>query len=290
MSIKSRLLDIFRNLSRIPFIEKKLAAATGKGNALAQKLIAGMHLYPKGSIRNCTRNGITYRLDISDYMEHALYFNISNHVDFDRRMLYSLIREDYVCFDIGANIGETTLNFAQLAKNGKVYSFEPVPFLYERLTTNVGLNTFKNIELHNLAISDNSDDLFFEAPKNRNSSGISLTKENSNTSMRVASNTLDEFVSSKQIEKIDFIKIDVEGFENYVINGAKQTLKKFKPMLFVEIDNRYLIPKNTSEKKLLTQLQQEFSYTLYRIHGLEKIKINTIEDSGQHYDVLCVPE
>lgn len=290
MSIKSRLLDIFRNLSRIPFIEKKLAAATGKGNALAQKLIAGMHLYPKGSIRNCTRNGITYRLDISDYMEHALYFNISNHVDFDRRMLYSLIREDYVCFDIGANIGETTLNFAQLAKNGKVYSFEPVPFLYERLTTNVGLNTFKNIELHNLAISDNSDDLFFEAPKNRNSSGISLTKENSNTSMRVASNTLDEFVSSKQIEKIDFIKIDVEGFENYVINGAKQTLKKFKPMLFVEIDNRYLIPKNTSEKKLLTQLQQEFYYTLYRIHGLEKIKINTIEDSGQHYDVLCVPE
>ena len=290
MSIKSRLLDIFRNLSRIPFIEKKLAVATGKGNALAQKLIAGMHLYPKGSIRTCTRNGITYRLDISDYMEHALYFNISNHVDFDRRMLYSLIREDYVCFDIGANIGETTLNFAQLAKNGKVYSFEPVPFLYERLKTNVGLNTFKNIELHNLAISDNSDDLFFEAPKNRNSSGISLTKENSNTSMRVASNTLDEFVSSKQIEKIDFIKIDVEGFENYVINGAKQTLKKFKPMLFVEIDNRYLIPKNTSEKKLLTQLQQEFSYTLYRIHGLEKIKINTIEDSGQHYDVLCAPE
>lgn len=290
MSLKSRFFDFFRQFSRIPFIEKLLADRIGKGSHIAQKLIADIHLYPKNSVRICTRNNITYQLDISDYMEHALYFHISNKVDFDRRMLYSLIKKDYICFDIGANIGETTLNFAQIASAGKVYSFEPVPFLFQRLRTNTGLNYFDNIILHNIAISDNTDDLYFDAPKNQNSSGISLNKHSSADATRVCSTTLDTFVIENNIERIDFIKIDVEGFENYVINGAINTIKRFKPVLFIEIDNRYLIPKHTSEKKLLMQLKNDFAYTLYHIDGLQKIKIETIEDTGMHYDVLCIIE
>ena len=72
--------------------------------------------------------------------------------------------------------------------------------------------------------------------------------------------------------------------------GAANTLLKMKPTLMVEIDNRYLISKNTSEKMLLSLLQNTYGYTLYRINGLEKIKINLIEDTNMHYDILCVAE
>jgi FkbM family methyltransferase len=290
MNFKTKFLNIFRRISQLSSVEKILAENIRNGSKISKKLIAGNGMYPKGTIRTCNRDGIHFKLDISDYMEHAIYFGINDTVDFDRRMLYSLIKENYTCFDIGANIGETTLNFAKLAVNGKIYSFEPVPFLFQRLKTNVELNNFQNISLNNLAISDKQEELFFENPNNNNSSGISLNKEKSASSSIVHSTTIDSFVSENNIEKIDFMKIDVEGFENFVINGGTETLKKMKPVLFIEIDNKNLYKNNSSEKILLTQLQNEFGYTLYRIDGIEKTKLTVLENTNEHYDVLCIAE
>lgn len=290
MGLKTGFLNIFRRFSQIPVIERVLSESIKNGSNISKKLIADISIYPKKSFRTCTRNDIQYKLDISDYMDHAIYFNITDGVDFDRRLLYSLIKHDFICFDIGANIGETTLNFAKLAPQGRIYSFEPVPFLFERLKTNVGLNTFKNIDLHHLALSDRKEELYFEKPSNNNSSGITMSKESSSTSTLVHSTTIDLFVSDNNINRIDFIKIDVEGFENYVINGGGNTLRKFEPILFIEIDNLHLKQQDASEKILLTQLQTKFGYTLYRIDGIRKIKITAIEDNDEHYDVLCVKE
>lgn len=290
MSLKTDILNVFRRIVQLPVAEKILLEKIKNGSTLSKKIIAGHNLYPKNTIRICTRNGIKYSLDISDYMEHAIYFNICDTVDFDRRFLYSIIQPDFICFDIGANIGETTLNFAKIAINGKIYSFEPVPFLFDRLKTNFTLNSFKNIELFNLALSDKVEELYFENPSNSNSAGISMNKEFTPTATLVHSTTIDAFVTKYNIPKIDFIKIDVEGFENYVINGAKNTLLQHKPLLMIEIDNRYLKTKNTSEKIILTLLSSEFGYTLYRIDGINKIKISDIGDTDMHYDVFCVYE
>lgn len=290
MNFKTKFLNVFRRISQLSPVEKMLADNIQNGSKISKKLIAGNGMYAKGTLRTCSRDGINFKLDISDYMEHAIYFGITDTVDFDRRMLYSLVKENFICFDIGANIGETTLNFAKLASKGKIYSFEPVPFLFQRLKTNVELNSFQNISLNNLAVSDKQEELFFENPNNNNSSGISLNKEKSAASSIVYSTTIDTFVSEHNIEKIDFMKIDVEGFENFVINGGINTLKKMKPVLFIEIDNKNLLKNNSSEKILLTQLQNDFGYTLYRIDGIEKIKITSIENTNEHYDVLCVAE
>ncbi len=290
MNFKTPFLNLFRRISQIPFIENKLAESIIAGSKLSQKLIAGNQLYPKGSFRNCTRNNINYRVDISDYMEHAIYFGISDGGDFDRRVLYSLIQEDFVCFDVGANIGETTFNFARLAPKGMIYSFEPVPFLFERLKANYELNQFNNISLQNLAVSDKKEELFFEIPDNKNSAGISLLKEKSSKSDVVYSITIDEFVRQQSVSRIDFIKIDVEGFEHFVINGSVQTLQKFHPILFIEIDNKNLNKNNTSEKLLLSQLQNDLGYALYKVDGNQKIKISTPQNTNEHYDVLCVYE
>lgn len=291
MSIKSKILDFVRIIvCRIPFIEKLILEQLRQGNVIAQKLLAGNHLYPKNSIRHCTRNNINYELDISDYMQHAIYFHLTQHVDFDRRKLYSLIQANFVCIDIGANIGETTLNFAQIAKNGKVYSFEPVPFLFEQLIKNISLNDYNNIAAFNIAIADNEEDLFFEMPSNKNSAGISLNKQQAGTAKRVVGTTLDNFIRQQNIPHIDFIKIDVEGFEYFVLKGATQTILQHRPILFIEIDNSYLSAKNTSEKEVLSYLQNKLGYTLYRINGIAQEKINNLENTNLHYDVLCVFE
>ena len=290
MNYKTKFLNIFRRISQIPSVEKKLAEKIINGSTISKKLIADIGLYPKGSIRNCNRNGINYRLDISDYMEHAIFFGINDTLDCDRRMLYSLIKENYVCLDIGANIGETTLNFAQLANKGIIHSFEPVPYLFQRLKSNVALNNFQNIFIHNLALSDKEETLYFEIPNNNNSSGISLYKEKSKTSSIVLSTTIDQFVTDNKISNIDFIKIDVEGFENFVLNGGHHTIQKMKPIIVIEIDNQNLLQHQSSEKKIISKLQNEFGYTLYRINGIEKIKITELEQTDSHYDALCIYE
>ena len=290
MTIKTKILNKFRKISQIPVIEKMLTDKIIGGSSILKKFIAGNAMYLKDTYRDCTRDQIHYRLDISDYMEHAIYFGINDGVDFDRRVLYSLINENYICFDIGANIGETTMNFARLAPKGKVFSFEPVPFLFQRLKTNLELNNFPSVFLNNLAVSDKEEELFFEKPVDNNSAGISLNKEKSNTSQVVHSTTIDLFVSANNIDKIDFMKIDVEGFEYFVINGGLNTLKKFKPVLFIEIDNKNLSKNNSSEKELLSQLKNDLGYSLYRIEGMQKIKIDSIENTNKHYDVLCIIE
>ena len=96
MGLKTDFLNIFRRISQIPVIERTLSESILNGSKISKKLIANISLYPKQSFRTCTRNGIQYKLDISDYMEHAIYFNITDTVDFDRRFLYSLIKPDIV--------------------------------------------------------------------------------------------------------------------------------------------------------------------------------------------------
>ena len=63
-----------------------------------------------------------------------------------------------------------------------------------------------------------------------------------------------------------------------------------KPILFIEIDNKNLKKNNSSEQKLLSQLQNELGYTLYRIDGIKKTKLTALENTNEHYDVLCVAE
>lgn len=288
MNFKTKFLNIFRHICKISIIESKLADNIIAGNKLSKKLIASNQMYSKGSIRNCKRNDINFQLDISDYMEHAIYFGINDTIDFDRTMLYSVIKEDFICFDVGANIGETSLNFARIASNGLVYSFEPVPFLFNRLKKNIKLNSFSNIKIYNLAVSEIKQELYFELPDNQNSSGISLNKNKSTHSSIVYSTTIDSFVLEHSISNIDFIKIDVEGFENFVLNGASNTLQTMHPILFIEIDNKNLTKNGSSEKKLLDQLRNEFNYTLFKVDGNNKIKIEEINNTIEHYDVLCV--
>ena len=81
----------------------------------------------------------------------------------------------------------------------------------------------------------------------------------------------------------------MEGFENFVISGAISTLQKFKPVLFIEVDHKNLQKNNSSEKELLSKLK-DFGYSLYKVDGIQKIRLNMIENTNEHYDVLCIKE
>lgn len=138
-----------------------------------------------------------------------------------------------VCVDAGANIGTHTLFFAdRVGCNGKVHSFEMQMILFQLLCANVALNHHLNVEAHCLALSDKSGPVAVESVDFRshyNYGQVSL-KRPSNFCYSVPSITLD----SMNMERLDFFKLDVEGFEYEVISGSIHTIERCKPLIYLE--------------------------------------------------------
>ena len=288
LKFKTRVLNEFRKIAMLPFVERLLVRFTQNKNPqnFYTKLIPNNYQYPPNTLRFCERNGIRFSLDISDYMQYCLYFGIKTE---PRERLYSLVEEGTTIIDVGTNIGETLLNFALLNKRGVNIGFEPVPFLFERAKENIRLNRAENIVLLNLALSNDNSTLFFNYVNNNNSGGIFLTSETTmeSASSRVQSIRLDDYVACNNTKNISLIKIDVEGFEMKVLQGAIQTIKKHKPTLFLELDNN-LLRKQQSNARELIDFIKSFDYEIFKAENGRVITENE-ELAGKHFDIVCQP-
>ena len=98
-------------------------------------------------------------------------------------------------------------------------------------------------------------------------------------------NSLDNFVQERQIGKIDFIKLDVEGFEYEVLAGGQQSIVRSKPVIFLELDDNNLRENNRTAKDII-ELLISFGYsTFQRADNLELIKDDN-HFAGCHYDII----
>ena len=153
LPFKTRLFDAFRSVFKIPLFEKLLVStrAGKKVNSFGYRLIPRIYCYPHPAWRTRKTNGLTFRLDISNYVDHAFYFGIGDP-GLDR--LKKMIQPNWIIMDIGANIGTTALTFSKLASHGRVIAFEPNSKNFRRLSENVSLNPLKNISLHQTGLGE----------------------------------------------------------------------------------------------------------------------------------------
>ncbi|MDX2303952.1 MAG: FkbM family methyltransferase [Microscillaceae bacterium] len=159
-------------------------------------------------------------------------------------LLKYLLKKDSIFFDIGANIGVYAYQAHTMIDEANIYAFEPLPKLYRRLK-----RSFKKVHIFQLAISNASENqVSFKIPIVRSRelrtratllTSYRETHETSSRIIQVKTQTLDDFVGEKSIHTIDLIKIDVEGFEFEVIQGAENSINKFAPILQIEIEQRH---------------------------------------------------
>ena len=163
--------------------------------------------------------------------------------------------EGKTILDVGANNGSFAIDFAHLVgDNGMVHSFEPQRIIYYQLCTNVFINGLDNVYCHNEAIG-NVDDFvmiekpnYFESTKMVNFGGAEIVKENGDL---IPLKRLDSY----DFKDVVFIKIDVQGYESFVIDGAEETIKKHRPYLFVEFEDHLLKKQETSEIELKAKIE-----------------------------------
>ncbi len=160
---------------------------------------------------------------------------------------------DYI-IDGGGCWGDTALIFAEKAgKKGKVFTFEFFEDNLKILKENFSLNqnTSKKVVLIEKPLYNNSNKVLY---LNHACADITTLTENKNNLQKYKSVSIDDFVEESKIEKIDFIKLDIEGSELAALDGAKKTIEKYKPKLAIaayhKYDDYYEIPKFINELNL----------------------------------------
>src|SRR3954468_15098448 len=152
LSSRTKTLNKIRRIFIPSFMERLLLLFTmnKKYDSFFVRLIPNNYQYAPNTFRFIKRNGISYKVDLYDYIGWWLYFGIR---ELSRQKMYNLIHKSDVVIDVGANIGETVLNFAkQTGSQGEIHAFEPDSLNYKRCIENISLNTLKNIYLNNVGL------------------------------------------------------------------------------------------------------------------------------------------
>lgn len=181
------------------------------------------------------------------------------------RFVGKTARPGWICIDAGANVGAVTLALAKLVgSEGKVYSFEPGKPNIERLRANLALNPEleKRVEVHPVGVGDKPGELrWMEEPGNP---GNAMLGSEGTHSVPII--TLEDFARDNHIERVDFMKVDVEGMEFEVLTGARGLLEKLHPTLYFETLQRFSGEHGGRNFKLIEKmLIEDCAYDLFKL-------------------------
>jgi FkbM family methyltransferase len=144
-------------------------------------------------------------------------------------LLQRVTSHDAVFVDVGANIGALAVPLAKKLGSGRVIAIEASPAVYPYLKRNIEMNDLHNVRLHHCAVMDCDVDhvAFYEAPKDHFGMG-SLAPQFSGEAVHISAATLDSILAREGIDEVDVLKVDVEGFEGQVFEGATKLLARSK--------------------------------------------------------------
>jgi len=244
------------------------------------------------------RSGVRFDVDLAEGIDLSLFLfgSFQKHV-FCNRLFQ--IPEDAVVFDVGANIGSISLILAARYSLATVYSFEPTDTAFLKLKRNIALNEEtlgkRVIPVQAfVSISDSSTSqlkAYSSWPVDNlggERHGIHLGVPQNATPSQIA---LDSFVQQRNIERLDLIKIDTDGYELDVLKGAATCLGRFKPIIVFELTS-YLMREHHQAFSDYEDLLLPMGYRLYDAKSSCEVRGDNVEKiipAGGGIDVVAIP-
>jgi FkbM family methyltransferase len=237
--------------------------------ALAYRVIAfSRGIAGKDNFATVRRGGLRWRLDLSEGIDFSIYllgaFERSTMVT-----LQKLANPGDVVFDIGANIGAHTLGLARsVGPQGQVFAFEPTDFAFAKLKGNLALNPELEARTHSrqiLLASEPSElsqkEIYASWPLAKDPSVHPKHRGRLAATRDATVDTLDRFTEREGIDRVNLIKIDVDGQELPVLQGGLNVLKKFRPLLVMEI-SPYIHAEHNNSFSTFVSLLRDTGYSL----------------------------
>jgi len=259
----------------------KLALASG----ICRCLLPLRRLAGLDSEVEVTRGGIRWHLDLTEGVDLAIY--LFGHFEGRTvRVFRRLLRPGDVVIDVGANIGANTLELARcVCPEGRVVAFEPTRFALERLRRNVELNP----ELARSVVIENAFLTADGSPSQRPqfySSWPLAGDEKGSVHQRHGGRlksaddatpwTLDRYLEAKDVSAVRLIKLDVDGSERHVLEGAKRTLERFRPSIVMEMAP-YVLDEEEGTLEGIVRLLRDAGYGFTDISSGKRLQASADE-------------
>jgi FkbM family methyltransferase len=211
---------------------------------------------PRVGICKSTLFGYDVELDLSDHIQRNNVYR-GTYEPHDSRLVQRYLSAGHTFVDIGANFGYYSLMAASAVGNsGRVFGFEPNPELCDHLRGTIEKNEIVNITVERAGVSDEAGwaDLFL--PIKRGNNTATMVPNEGGRPLRVPVVTLDEYLDRFRIARVDFLKIDVEGFEPRVIRGARGAIRARRiKAVFCEFCGEWLRQVGTTPRDYYDQLR-----------------------------------
>jgi len=219
------------------------------------------------------------------YLKNDLYFSgalIRNEIHEEEvigRCLYDIVKESKVIIDIGAHCGSHSIIYSKINPDVNIFAFEPQKVMYDILCKNIEDNNITNIKTFNNALGNKRCKSFMSrycshGPNMNIPINDSLLFNLGSLQIGKGGEEVEMFrLDDYDFENVDYIKIDTEGFEPYILDGAIRLIEKYKPVLFLELErvsttedmNDSYIPISKSASQLLLDL----GYVKYPVDNLD---------------------
>lgn len=212
-----------------------------------------------------------------------------------------LARPGAMIIDIGAHTGDTTVPMAlAVGKNGMVLALEPNKYVYKILEKNATLNKAHTniVPVCFAATSEDGDFVFNYSDASFNNGGflseIHVKNHHHNYTLNVTGKNLQNYLLnnfSKELERLELIKVDAEGYDKEILKTIPEILNRYKPNLMVECYKRL----DQSERFELFDIIHNHGYTLYYLENFEEsgnkipVERSNMMDR-RHFEMLAIPE
>ncbi|QMW03972.1 FkbM family methyltransferase [Spirosoma foliorum] len=179
--------------------------------------------------------GKIYAGDFSTFLDWSVYY-YGAYCGEELSIMKDLLRDvrDPIILDIGANIGHHSLFASTIAK--EVHSFEPYPLVLEKLYQKIEINSIDNIIIHEVGLGEREDELPYFPPTDSNTgTGTFMgNAEINKNSLKLPIQIGDDYLSNLHLEKLDYVKMDIEGYEPSALRGLRKSLELYRPIVFFE--------------------------------------------------------
>ena len=270
------LAKIFRLLFKVPFFQKRFFG-------IHKRIFSPLNLF-KGVVQVIKfKKEIYLELHVDDWIQENIYF-LGKYEEAELLFIQSSLQKGDVFIDIGTNIGLHSLFSSKLVgEKGIVVSFEPFSKNFTAFKKNILLNKSLNIIPENIAISntEKSIEIFYNSEESNLGMASSYLTEHSD-SETIKAVSLDSYLRDNPLQKINFIKIDIEGGEYNALLGMKNTLTTFYPTLLIEmLENNEVNQPNNNEN--ITNYLEKIGYKKYYINNDGSLELDEINKDRMNF-------
>ena len=185
-----------------------------------------LHLVPRSSVFPILRGRLRGTRWIVGSALHRCWMGVYEYEK--QQLIARAVQPNTVFYDVGANVGFYTLLGSRLVGAGKVFAFEPLAKNLEYLNRHLVLNHIQNVEVLDVAVSDENGAACFEVEVTGSMGHLSH-----GGTVKVQTATLDSLLEQGRILPPDYIKMDIEGAELAALRGAQRCIERYRPQIFL---------------------------------------------------------